>query len=88
MPVQKPLPTIDEQATMLVRQANEAARRYLLSTPELLASTDQVREALTYGYLLGTLTGDGFWQKEIVAAAMKQRFGMTDEEFATDILGG
>lgn len=86
----KRLPTIEEQADSLVKQSEDAARHYILSLAWPPSSSEQVRDALVYGYILAHLTApaDTFWQKEIVGAAMKQRFGITEEDFATSILGG
>ncbi len=57
---------------------------------------DRTTEAFVYAYILASLRRDfpdGLAYKylrstEGVGEAMKQRFGMSNEDFATDIIGG
>lgn len=80
-------PSVKDQASDLVEQANRAAEHYdrSISFDESPAIAEKISDAFAYGYLLGQLRCRS---KEIVGEAFAQRFQMSDENFAIDILGG
>lgn len=84
--------TIEQQAVDLIHAAEEVADRYILTNAEPGISTDSVRSSMIYAYILaGLRMGPDYIKNDVryvVGAAMKLRFGMSNEDFATDILGG
>lgn len=86
----KPAPTIEDHAEELLRQADELSRQYVTETTTSSIIAPQVKAAVEYGYILAGLRQSALdyeMAKAVVFQAMSVRFGTTEEEFATYILG-
>lgn len=90
---QKPAQSLDSVALDLITAAEAVATQYIQTSSVSFSSTQQVREGIEYAYILAGLrfskdyTG-GHDAIDVVFEAMKLKFGMSTEEFATSILGG
>lgn len=84
--------TVEQEAQMLIKQAQDISNQYISTAVEHLCSTSQVRDGVEYGYIIAALSRSQDYSHNlpthIVGAAMKLRFNMSDEEYATTILGG
>lgn len=89
--------TLEQVATALIGDAKTVADRYILERGDQMSSTQDVRDGIEYAFILAGLRTNpayfsfhnaSFEPKHVVGLAMKMRFGMTDEEYATGILGG
>lgn len=87
----KPAVTLEQHAAQLVRIAEQCGQDYVRGTP------GNTWEGVVYGYIISALRWNEnyfrsgvltFSAQLVVAEALKQRFGMSEEEFATTILGG
>jgi hypothetical protein len=72
---------MNTESQSLVNEANEIAERHSLVLPRTMSEVDK----LAYIWILAALKHT---DRNIVGDAMKLRFGMSDEDFAIDILGG
>lgn len=88
----KPKQTVEEEAVDLIHAAEAVAHHHIQSNAEEFASTSQVRAAMEYAYILaGLRMGPDYIENDVryvVGHALKLKYGMSDEEFATSILGG
>lgn len=81
-------------AQNLIAAGEDVANHYIQGGPiEGFSSTEQVRDAMQYAYIIAALFFPveyfgGRNPKDIVYLAMHMRFGMDVETFATTILGG
>lgn len=97
MSTKKPPPTLESVARALIQQAEENAKRYCQTSLNTYEDREELTatNAFVYAYLLaglrmnhGPVFGPSFKSTEVVAEAMKQYFGILNDDFATDILGG
>ena len=83
--------SITTHAVELIHSAEEFSADYVRSRPAT-PETSEVRSACEYTFIVSALRWipDYFGSpvKPIVAEALRLRFGMSDEEFATTILRG
>lgn len=87
-------PTIKQEAGYLIEAAEDVANRYILEhdgSAVTIASREDVRRGMEYAYILAGLRMHSVTAndvRDVVGKAMKIKFKMSDEEFATSILGG
>lgn len=89
--------TLEQVATALIGDAKTVADRYILERGDQMSSTQDVRDGIEYAFILaGLRTNPAYFSfdhavyepKYVVGLAMKMRFNISDEDFATGILGG
>lgn len=75
--------TMSEQVGYLLNEMREVSslHRYM----QVIGKNPTIEDAISYGYALAQLQ---IKPKEVVGVVFKVKFMMTDEQFATVILGG
>lgn len=95
---EKPVPTIPAVAEFLVHSTDEFATRYgqmNAPSPVFVGGPAELREAAAFGFVMGVLHGtivtesyDREMIRKAVYSVLQSRFKYTEDEIATDIIGG